>query len=199
MILFAENKLKTIKYTVILLILAIAFSSCKKTSLTITGPGPELFLGKIQSGNWDGVTVTDNGNKITITGSASSDGSYTFENNILGVGGIYKNDKPTGDKDYIVTVPAGDNLYTIDMTEEGKKAINDILEIVGEDQALGVMVNIASNGGIDSDGNIDVDKLVGNSSITPEDVSKIESIVKNLPKGSFGDPDTIGTNKNPAP
>ena len=71
------------------------------------------------------------------------------------------------------------------MTEDGKKAINNILNVVGEDKALGIMVNIAGNGGIDSNGNIDVDKLVGNSGITQDQVSQIEAIVKDLPKGSF--------------
>ncbi|WP_028330781.1 hypothetical protein [Brachyspira alvinipulli] len=190
--------MKAVKYIAVLFII-ITFFSCKKTSLTITGPGPELFLNKMENNKWQGVTVNDNGNKITIS-TGSGDKNYTFEDNILGVGGIYKDDKPSGDdKGYIVTVPAGDTLYTVDMTEDGKKAINDILTIVGEDKALGIMVNIASNGGIDSNGNIDVDKLVGNSGITQEQVSQIESIVNGLPKGSFGDPDTIGTNKNPSP
>lgn len=190
-----ENKeVNAVKYIAVLLII-ITFFSCKKTSLTITGPGPELFLSKMENNKWDGVTVNDNGNKITIN-TGSGDKNYTFEDNILGVGGIYKDDKPSGsDKGYIVTVPAGDTLYTVDMTEDGKKAINDILNVVGEDKALGIMVNIAGNGGIDSNGNIDVDKLVGNSGITQDQVSQIEAIVKELPKGSFGDPNEIGLKK----
>ena len=85
------------------------------------------------------------------------------------------------------------------MTEDGKKAINDILNVVGEDKALGIMVNIAGNGGIDSNGNIDVDKLVGNSGITQDQVSQIEAIVNRLPPGSFGDPNEIGLKTNNTP
>ena len=186
---------KEVKYIIVLLFI-LTFFSCKKTTLTITGPGAELFLSKMENNKWEGVTVSDNGNKITISGGSGGDKNYTFEDNILGVGGIYKDDKPSGsDKGYIVTVPAGDTLYTVDMTEDGKKAINDILNVVGEDKALGIMVNIAGNGGIDSNGNIDVDKLVGNSGITQDQVSQIEAIVKDLPKGSFGDPNEIGAKK----
>lgn len=190
---------KEVKYIIVLLFI-LTFFSCKKTTLTITGPGAELFLSKMENNKWEGVTVSNNGNKITISDGSGGDKNYTFEDNILGVGGIYKDDNPSsGDKEYIVTVPAGDTLYTVDMKEEGKNAINDILTIVGEDKALGIMVNIASNGGIDSNGNIDVDKLVGNSGITQDQVSQIEAIVKNLPPRSFGDPNEIGLKTNNTP
>ncbi|WP_297203833.1 hypothetical protein [uncultured Brachyspira sp.] len=185
---------KEVKYIIVLLFI-LTFFSCKKTTLTITGPGAELFLSKMENNKWEGVTVSDNGNKITISGGSGGDKNYTFEDNILGVGGIYKDDSPSGDKEYIVTVPAGDTLYTVDMTEDGKNAINNIVSIVGEDKALGIMVNIASNGCIDINGDIDVDKLVGNSGITQDQVSQIEAIVKDLPKGSFGDPNEIGAKK----
>ena len=189
---------KEVKYIIVLLFI-LTFFSCKKTTLTITGPGAELFLSKMENNKWEGVTVSDNGNKITISGGSWGDKNYTFEDNILGVGGIYKDDSPSGDKEYIVTVPAGDTLYTVDMTEDGKNTINDIVSIVGEDKALGIMVNIASNGCIDINGDIDVNKLVGNSGITSEQVSQIEAIVKRLPPGSFGDPNEIGLKTNNTP
>ncbi|MDA1470244.1 hypothetical protein OGZ02_15825 [Brachyspira hyodysenteriae] len=50
----------------------------------------------------EGVSV--NGNKLTINNT-----EYTFTDTILGLGGVYQG----GDKGYIVTVPAGDNLYTV--------------------------------------------------------------------------------------
>ena len=53
------------KYAIIVFILLASFS-CKKTSLTITEPGPDFFLNKIASGNWQGVTV--DGDKLTIDG-----------------------------------------------------------------------------------------------------------------------------------
>ena len=57
--------MKFYKYALIIFILIASFS-CKKTNLTITEPGPDFFLGKIQSGNWEGVTV--NGNNLNING-----------------------------------------------------------------------------------------------------------------------------------
>ena len=38
------------KYALIIFILIASFS-CKKTELTITAPGPDFFLGKMQNGN----------------------------------------------------------------------------------------------------------------------------------------------------
>lgn len=173
--------MKLKKYGIIFFILLFAFS-CKKTNLTITEPGPDFFLGKMQNGNWPGVKV--DGNNLNINGK-----DYTFEEPILGVGGIYKD--PNGD--YIITVPAGDNLGTVGMDEEGKKALDEILDIVGPDNALG-----AVNGIINSKdpGNLDTDKIIGNADVTEEEKKRIEDLVNGLNNGNhFTNPDVIGPNK----
>ena len=169
------------KYALIIFILIASFS-CKKTELTITAPGPDFFLGKMQNGNWGGVTV--NGDKLTIDGK----GDYTFEEPILGVGGVY-NDGKGG---YLITVPAGDNLGTVEVSSDGKQAIDKILGIVGEENALG-----AINGIINSKdpNNINVDEIVGNASVTEEEKKRIENIVNELNGGNhFKNPGTIGPN-----
>lgn len=183
--LLGEYKMKLKKYGIIFFILLFAFS-CKKTNLTITEPGPDFFLGKMQNGNWPGVKV--DGDKLTIN-SGNNKGDYTFEEPILGVGGIYK-DK---NGEYLVTVPAGDNLGTVKMDEEAKKAIDEILGIVGPDNALG-----AINGIINSNdpNKIEVDKVIGNADVTPEEQKRIEDLINDLNgKNHFKNPEVIGPNK----
>lgn len=172
------------KYALIIFILIASFS-CKKTTLTVTSPGPDFFLGKMQNGNWGGVKV--DGDKLTIN-SGKNQGDYTFEEPILGVGGVY-NDGKGG---YLITVPAGDNLGTVQVKEEGKQAVDEILGIVGDENALG-----AINGIINSKdpNNINVDEIVGNADVTEEEKKRIEEIVNGLNgKDYFKNPETIGPN-----
>lgn len=174
--------MKLKKYGIIFFVLLFAFS-CKKTNLTITEPGPDFFLGKMQNGNWPGVTV--NGNNLTINGK----GDYIFEEPILGVGGVYKD--PNGE--YIITVPAGDNLGTVEMTQEGKEAIDEILNIVGSDNALGAVNGIINS---DNPNNLDPDKIIGNADVTEEERKRIEDLVNGLNVGNhFKNPDIIGPGK----
>ncbi|WP_295154157.1 hypothetical protein [uncultured Brachyspira sp.] len=163
------------KYTALIFVLLAVFS-CRKTNLTITEPGPDFFLGKMKNGNWTGVKV--DGDKLTINGK-----NYTFENPILGVGGVY-NDGKGG---YLLTVPFGDSLGTVEATEEGKKAINEILDIIGEENALA-----AVNGVIDikDPNNINVDEIVRNVDVTEEDKKKIEDIINRINgKNHFKNPE----------
>ncbi|MEI0510626.1 hypothetical protein [Brachyspira intermedia] len=173
--------MKFYRYALMIFILIASFS-CKKTTLTVTSPGPDFFLGKMQNGNWGGVKV--DGDKLTIDGK----GDYTFENPILGVGGVY-NDGKGG---YLITVPAGDNLGTVEVTKKGKEAVDEILGIVGDENALG-----AINGIINSKdpNNINVDEIVGNADVTEEEKKRIEEIVSRLNgENHFKNPETIGPN-----
>ena len=141
-----------------------AILSCRKTTLTKTGPGDDFFLNKLAKGNWNGVSVS--GNTITITGGLG-DGSYTLDSTIGGLGGIYKDDKNNGD--YIIAVPDGSNLNTVKVNEEGKDAINGIIGIVGEENALGVITGIGTN-----NGNTNVDDVVKNANVTENEKDKIQ-------------------------
>lgn len=142
----------------------ITILSCRQTTLTKTGPGDDFFLNKLAKGNWEGVSV--NGNTITITGVNGND-SYTLDGTIVGIGGIYKDDKNNGD--YIIAVPDGSNLHTVKVDEEGKDAINGIIGIVGEENALGVITGIGN-----SDGKTQVDDVVKNANVTDKEKKEIQ-------------------------
>lgn len=165
------------KYAIIVFILLASFS-CKKTSLTITEPGPDFFLNKIASGNWQGVTV--DGDKLTIDGK-----DYTFNDTILGVGGVYQG----GDKGYIVAVPGGDNLYTVEMDQQAKESIDEVMNIVGEENITGVMKDIVNSGG--DPNKIDVDKIAASLNVTEEKDRLIE-LFGGLSSSNFGNPSQIG-------
>ena len=155
--------MKTTKIIYISFIL-ISILSCRQTTLTKTGPGDDFFLNKLAKGNWDGVSVS--GNTITITGGLG-DGSYTLDSTIGGLGGIYKDDKNNGD--YIIAVPDGSNLNTVKVNEEEKNAINGIIGIVGEENALGVITGIGN-----SDGKTQVDDVVKNSNVSDKEKEEIK-------------------------
>lgn len=147
-----------------LIFILTAILSCRQTTLTKTGPGDDFFLNKLAKGNWEGVSV--NGNTITITGGLG-DGSYTLDSTIGGLGGIYKDDKNNGD--YIIAVPDGSNLHTVKVNEEEKNAIDGIIGIVGEENALGVITGIGL-----TDGNTDVDDVVKNANVTDKEKEEIQ-------------------------
>lgn len=174
--------MKFYRYILIIFILITAFS-CKKTTLTITSPGPDFFLGKMQSGNWDKVKV--DGNKLTIDGK-----EYTFEDQILGVGGVYKG----GDKGYIVAVPGGDNLYTVEMDEKAKESIDEIMNIVGEENVTGVMKDLIDSGGDPS--KVNVDKIASTARVSEEEKKRLEDLFGKLDGSNFGNPNTIGPAKS---
>ncbi|ADG72077.1 hypothetical protein R4K54_07280 [Brachyspira murdochii] len=169
------------KYIIITFILLSAFS-CKKTTLTITEPGPEFFLNKMKNDTWEGVSV--NGNKLTINNT-----EYTFTDTILGLGGVYQG----GDKGYIVTVPGGDNLYTVEMDEKAKESIDEVMNVVGEENVTGVMKEIVNSGGDPS--KVNVDQIVQTSGVTEEEAQKLKDLFAGLNSSNFGNPNTIGPKK----
>lgn len=173
--------MKLKRYCIILFVFLFAFS-CKKTNLTITEPGPDFFLGKMKNDTWQGVSV--NGDKLNINGK-----DYTFEDTILGIGGIYTG----GNKGNIVVVPGGDNLYTVEMDDTAKNSIDEVMNIVGEENMTGVMGEIVNSGGDPS--KIDVDKIAQNSGATEEEKKRLEELFGGLNSNNFGNPNTIGPKK----
>lgn len=149
-----------------IIFILITILSCRQTNLTKTGPGDDFFLDKLAKGNWAGVNVS--GNTISITGG-NSEGNYTLDSTIAGLGGIYKDDKNNGD--YVIAVPDGSNLHTIKVNEEEKNAINGIIDIVGEENALGVITGIGKSNG---NGNAKVDDVIKNANVTDKEKDKIQ-------------------------
>ncbi|WP_297203834.1 hypothetical protein [uncultured Brachyspira sp.] len=165
---------------IFILYVLIVLVSCTKTNLTITAPGPEIILNKILGGNWgNNVKVENGGLNLTLDGN-----SYSFDESIAGVGAVYKNKN----NEYIITVPFGNDLHTVEMTDEGKKAIDEITNIVGIDKALGVAADVIAQ--FEKGGNnindLDVDKLSQNVGLTSSQASQIRDIIDNLSSNAFG-------------
>lgn len=165
---------------VLILFVLFILASCKKTNLTITAPGPELILQKIAGGEWGSSVKVDNGGlNLTLDGN-----SYSFDESIAGVGAVYKNKN----NEYIITIPFGNDLHTVEMTDEGKKAIDEITNIVGIDKALGVAADVIAQ--FEKGGNnindLDVDKLSQNVGLTSSQASQIRDIIDNLSSNAFG-------------
>ena len=98
--------------TFIILILAIlSLNSCTKDfGVKITKPGADLILSKMQSGNWAGASAS--GNKLNILNGGTLNGDYTFEEPVLGIGGIYKDSNGK----YIMTTPPSWSIHFVTVT-----------------------------------------------------------------------------------
>ena len=157
------------KNLIIILIFAILATACEKSTLKITYPNDNFFLGKLKSLN--GFNVSADGKTIT------TDKTYIFEKTISGLGGIYK------DKDgkYMVVVPAGDSAHTVkDITPEQKQTLDEIIDIIGEENSGGLMGALTTTEGFD-------DKNVGNlkAGLSEEKQNQLQSIIdKNFKNGT---------------
>ena len=156
-----------------LTILAL-FVSCRKSTLKITNPDASFFLGKMQDGNYGSDFNVSNGGKTIKIGSGSNTTNYTFDSNIIGISGIYKNNS----NDYIAVVPAGNSMHTVTMNEEQKKALTEIVEVVGEENSSTIIKEILTN-----------DKGLNAESITqnfPDKKDAVENIINRLNKNNSG-------------
>ena len=163
------------KNLIILLIFAILTTACEKSTLKITYPNDNFFLGKLKSLN--GFNVSADGKTIT------TDKTYTFEKTISGLGGIYKDEKGN----YMVVVPAGDKAHTVkDITPEQKRTLDEIIDIIGEENSGGLMGALTTTEGFD-------DKNVGNlkAGLSEEKQNQLQSIIDN----NFRDGKNFGTYK----
>ncbi|MEI0476600.1 hypothetical protein [Brachyspira pulli] len=175
--------------SIILTISLLLITSCTKDyGVKITKPGADLILSKMQSGNWSGAKA--NGNNLTISGSSGNlNGDYTFEEPVLGIGGVYK-DSNGG---YIMTAPVGDQLYVVKMDEDAKKAVDAILDVLDDEGGEAVVGNLISAVIDNGAENIDLsnaDKILANTNFSPEKRAEIESILKNS-NGKFTDGEAI--------
>ena len=163
------------KNLIILLIFAILTTACEKSTLKITYPNDNFFLGKLKSLN--GFNVSADGKTIT------TDKTYTFEKTISGLGGIYKDEKGN----YMVVVPAGDKAHTVkDITPEQKQTLDEIIDIIGEENSGGLMGALTTTEGFD-------DKNVGNlkAGLSEEKQNQLQSIIDK----NFGGGKNFGTYK----
>ena len=173
--------------SIISLISFILLSSCTKDfGVKVTKPGADLILSKMQSGNWHGATA--NGNNLNINAGKNS-GNYTFEEPVLGIGGIYKD----SNGNYIMAAPTGDGLHVVKMNEEAKKAVDAILDIVDDEGGEAIVGNLLDTVINNKDGNIDLsntDADLKGTNLPPDKKAEIENILKNS-SGGFTNGETI--------
>ena len=164
----------------IAIIILTFFISCRKSTLKITEPEPSFFLDKMKEGNYGGFKVSNDGNNITI-GSGNNTNNYTFESDIMGIGGIYKD---ANSSNYIGVVPVGDSMYTVTMGKNEKEAVTKIIDVVGKEDSLKVVTEILSKG---NGGKLDADSITQN--LNPEKKAEVEDIIKQygLDKNKFKD------------
>ncbi|MBT8752237.1 hypothetical protein JQ832_01065 [Brachyspira hyodysenteriae] len=157
--------------SIISIISFLMIISCTKDyGVKITKPGADLILSKMQSGNWQNATV--NGNNLTLY-----NGNYTFEEPVLGIGGIYKDDKGG----YIMAAPAGNELYVVKMDEDAKKAVDAILDVLddeGGEAVVGNLISAVLDSGADKIDLSDSDKILAGTNLPPDKRAEIESILK---------------------
>lgn len=160
--------MKLLKYILIICTFLFVFS-CKKTDLTVTEPGPDYILSKLMNGTWENVSI--NGDKLTIGGE-----EYTFEDSLLGIGGIFANGN-----DYVIAAPLG-NLITITTDSGSTDGLKEIIDIVGQENAVGVINGIASS---EDPSNIKAEDVIGNAKVTEEEKNRIEEILGGLKFGGI--------------
>lgn len=170
----------------IAIIILTFFISCRKSTLKITEPGPSFFLDKMKGGDYtngdgnDSFNVSNGGKNITI-GSGSNTNNYTFESDIMGIGGIYKD---ANSSNYVGVVPIGGSMHTVTMGKKEKEAVTKIIDVVGKEDSLKVVTEILSKG---NGGKLDADSITQN--LNPEKKAEVEDIIKQygLDKNKFKD------------
>lgn len=164
-------KFSKILITIFILTLAI---SCTASKLEITKPDDNFFLSKMK--DFGDLKSSNGGQTITI----GSD-NYTFEKPIAGLGGVYKG---TGDK-YMIVIPAGEEAHTVTIEKDEKETLDKIIDIVGEENVLGMAGALTTEEGFKDQTNID--NLKSN---LPEDKQKeLQDLIdsKNLANENLGE------------
>lgn len=169
----------------IAIIILTFFISCRKSTLKITEPGPSFFLDKMKGGDYtngdgkDSFKVSDDGKNITI-GSGSNTNNYTFESDIMGIGGIYQD---TNSSNYIGVFPIGGSMHTVSMGKNEKEAVTKIIDVVGKENSLNVIKELSNGNG----GKLDTEAITKNLDANKK--AEVEKIIKDsgLDKNKFKD------------
>ena len=165
------------KNLIIIPILAIFFVACEKSALKITQPNNNFFLDKLKTLN--GFTVSGDGKTIT------TDKTYTFEKKITGLAGIYKKEGTGKDDEYMFVLPAGNEAHTVTVSAEEKKALEEIINIVGEENSGSIIQDILSK-----EEKLDAESI---SKSFPDKKDAIQNVINNLYKDN--NKDSFGTYK----
>lgn len=167
----------------IAIIILTFFISCRKSTLKITEPGPSFFLDKMKGGDYtngnDSFEVSNDGKNITI-GSGSNTNNYTFESDIMGIGGIYQD---TNSSNYIGVFPIGGSMHTVSMGKEQKEAVTKIIDVVGKENSLNVIKELSNGNG----GKLDTEAITKN--LDDKKKAEVKKIIEDsgLDKNKFKD------------
>lgn len=160
----------------IAIIILTFFISCRKSTLKITEPGTSFFLDKMKGGDYTNGTnsfkVKNGGNTVNIDGK-----DYTFESDIMGIGGIYQD---ANSSNYVGVVPIGDTMHTVTMDNKQKEALTQILEVVGEENSLNVIKELSNGNG----GKLDTEAITKN--LDDKKKAEVEGIINGLNGKNFG-------------
>lgn len=152
----------------IAIIILTFFISCRKSTLKITEPGTSFFLDKMKGGNYTNGTnsfeVKNGGNTVNINGK-----DYTFESDIMGIGGIYQD---ANSSNYVGVVPIGGSMYTVSMGKNEKEAVTKIIDVVGKEDSLKVIEGLSKVDG----GKLDADSITQN--LDAKKKAEVEKIIK---------------------
>ena len=174
--------MKLANFFIILFILILSFTSCKKTTVTITKPGEDISLadlfGEIKDVTYDGLKITNGGKDMTI-----GETNYTSKGNIGGFVGIYENSTNTNDNNMLVIQGAGATI-TMPANDAGTEAIEEAFKYLGKEKATKYITEAISENGT-GDGKIDTDKLL--KMATDEERTKLEEIFGEDKNITFGD------------
>ena len=167
----------------IAIIILTFFISCRKSTLKITEPEDSFFLDKMKGGDYtngnDSFNVSNGGNNITI-GSGNNTNNYTFESDIMGIGGIYKD---ANSSNYVGVVPIGGSMYTVTMGKKEKEAVTKIIEVVGKEDSLKVIEGLSKGNG----GKLNTEEITKN--LDEKKKAEVKKIIEDsgLDKNKFGD------------
>ena len=158
----------------IAIIILTFFISCRKSTLKITEPEDSFFLDKMKGGNYTNGTnsfeVKNGGNTVNINGK-----DYTFESDIMGIGGIYQD---ANSSNYVGVFPFGGSMHTVSMSKNEKEAVTKIIDVVGEENSLNVIKEL-SNGG-----KLDANSITQN--LDNKKKAEVEGIINGLNGKNFG-------------
>ena len=120
------------------------------------------------NGTWENVSI--NGDTLNLNGQ-----NYKLEDSLLGIAGIFANEN-----EYVIAAPLG-NLITITTDSGSTDGLKEIIDIVGQQNAVGVINGIASS---DDPSNINPKDIIGSADVTDEEINRIGEILGGLHFGT---------------
>lgn len=196
------RKISIVISIALFILVALSFSACKQSKLTITKPAQDISfmdaLGNVQDGNYnkDGtyINIKNNGSSISITDSEGSESNYEKTGTIgeSGKVGVYENtdSSSTNNKKNMLVMGTDSSTIMVPASEKGTAAVKEAFAEFGEDMSINMIMDSQKPEYQKSDGSIDTDALAEKYKMTTEQKNKFNDIFKNVTKDDFGDSKT---------